>query len=72
MRHDVVDDDTLGDAPRPFHHGRDTEAALPVGVFLATKGRYGGIRPGVVMRTIIGGVHNNRIVGHPERVEMIQ
>src|SRR5271169_498422 len=45
-------------------------SAFPVGVLLRSEGRVGAIRPGVVLWAVVGGVHDDGVVGDTQRIEL--
>lgn len=58
--------------PRPADQAGHTESPLPVGVLLASKWGRAGVRPGVLVRPVVGGVENDGILGDPEVVHSLQ
>ena len=46
--------------------------AFPVRVLLAAERRRAGIRPGVVVRAVVGRVHDDRVIGDAEIVHQLQ
>ena len=60
------------DAGRPAHHRRDAVGALPVRVLLVAVRGHPGVGPGVHVRTVVGGVHDDRVLGDAELVEQIE
>jgi len=58
--------------PRPFHHGRHTVSALPVGVFLTAKRCHARIWPSVHVWTIVGRIHNDCVVTHTKVVQYFE
>ena len=72
MRHHVVKDRARGDLARPTNHGWHPEAALPVGVLLASEGRDCRVRPSVEVRSIVGAVKNDRVIRDAELIKLIQ
>ena len=69
---DPVEHLTRRDAPRPAHHGRHPVGPLPVGVLLVPEGRHAGVRPAVHVRSVVGRVHDDRVVGELVLVEVVQ
>ena len=51
------------DVPGPADHRRHPVGALPVGVLLVAERRHAGVRPAVHVRPVVGGVHDDRVVG---------
>ena len=60
------------DMTRPAHHGRYAVGAFPVGVLFAAERRHAGIGPGVHMRTIVGAVHDDGVVGDAQLVDLVE
>ena len=52
-------------------HGH-APAAFPVRVLLAAERRSRAVRPGVVLGTVVGRVHDDRVVGDPQLVELVE
>ena len=48
------------------------QAPLPVGVFVAAKRRVAAVGPSVVLRAVVGGVHDDGIVSNAQLVEFIE
>src|SRR5262249_42769383 len=69
---DFVRDGARLNTPRPADQAWYTERAFPVGVLLAAKRCRAGVRPGVLMWAVIGGVKHDRVVGHPEVIYRIK
>ena len=57
---------------RPAHESRHAPAAFPVGVLLGPERRDAGIRPAVVVDAVVGGVHDDGVVGDAQFVELVQ
>ena len=72
MREDVVADSARLDHTRPPDHAGHAPAALPVGVFLASKWRDPAVRPAKFLRSIVGGVHDDGIFGDPKIIEFLE
>ena len=60
------------DLARPAHETRHAPAALPVGVLVAAERRVTGVRPGVVLRSVVGGIHDDRVVGDAQLIELVE
>ncbi len=60
------------DLAGPPYEARHAPAAFPVGVLLAVERRVGAVRPGVVLGTVVGRVHDDRVVGDAELVELVE
>jgi hypothetical protein len=69
---DLVRDDTRRDLPRPAHHFRHAESALPVRVLLAPEGGHPGVGPGVHVRPVVGRVDDDRVLCDPELVQLVE
>ena len=72
MRDDAVQHRAGLDLARPAHEARHAPAAFPVGVLLAAERRVGAVRPGVVLRAVVGGVHDDGVVGDAQLVELVE
>ncbi len=73
----VVLDDVVGDAARldlsgPADQLRDAVGALPVGVLLAAERRGARVGPAVAVRSVVGGVDDDGVVGDAEFVEHVE
>ena len=60
------------DVAGPADHRRHAEGAFPVGVLLAAERRRRRVRPGELVRAVVGRVDDDRVVGDPEVVERLQ
>ena len=69
---DLVADLVLGDLARPADHRGHTPRAFPVGVLLTPERRHPGIRPGVHVRTVVGRVEHDGVVGDAQLVELVE
>jgi CBS domain-containing protein len=56
----------------PFDEAGHAEGAFPVRVLLAAEGRGAGVRPGVVVRAVVGGVLDDGVVGDAEFVDELE
>ena len=65
-------DDTGRDLLGPSNHQRHAEGAFPVGVLFAAKRRHPGVRPRVHVRTVIGRVHDERVVRNAQLIQQVQ
>ena len=72
VRHNAVVNRAGFDVARPFHHRGHPVGAFPVGVLLAAEGGHAGIRPGVHVRTVVGGVHDERVVRDAQIVQRLE
>jgi hypothetical protein len=66
---DLVRDDPGRDFAGPSDEKRDAEGALPVGVLLAAERRH---PTAVHMRAVVGRIHDERVVGDPQRIEVVE
>ena len=57
---------------RPADHGGHAESAFPVGVLLAAERRGRRVRPGELVRTVVGRVDDDGVVGDAKIVERLQ
>ncbi len=69
---DLVGDDARRDLPGPAHDQRHAEGALPVRVLLAPERGHRAVRPRVHVRPVVGGVHDDRVLGDPEPIEQVE
>ena len=60
------------DLARPAHEDRNPPAALPIGVLFAAERGDRGIGPAVVVGAVVGRVHDDRVVGDAQLVELGQ
>ena len=51
---------------------RNAPAAFPVGVFHHAERRVGAVRPGVVLGAVVGGIHDDGVVGDAEFIELVE
>ena len=72
VAHDLVGDRAGLDLPRPPHHGRHAVRSLPVRVLLVAEGGHARVGPAVPVRPVVGGVHDERVVGDAEVVEELE
>ena len=70
--HDAVQRHARLEMPGPAHESGHTVRTFPVRVLLAAKRCRAGIGPRVVVRTVVGRVHQDRVVRHTEFVEQLQ
>ena len=70
MADDTVQHRARLNLARPAHERGDPPAAFPIGVLFAAERRDAGVRPGIVVRAIVGRVKDDRIVGDAELVEL--
>ena len=72
MLDDLVRDAAGFDLPGPAHDHRDAKCAFPIGVLLAAERRHAAIRPRIAMRTVVGGVLHEGVLGNAELVEEVE
>ena len=72
VRDDAVEGLAGGEMAGPADEGRDAVGAFPVRVLLAAERRRAGIRPGIVVRAVVGRVQDDGVVGDAEVVEQLQ
>jgi hypothetical protein len=70
VREDTIEDRTSLDISRPAQERRHAPAAFPVDVFLRAERRVRAIRPGVVLGTVVCGIHDDGVVGDTQLVEL--
>ena len=73
----VVADDAVEDLPGrdvagPADHRRHAVGALPVRVLLVAERRHAGVGPRVHVRAVVGGVHDDRVLGEAVLVEEVE
>src|SRR5262245_61575818 len=57
---------------RPADHAWNAESAFPVGILLAAERGHRGIGPGIHMWSVVGAVHDERVIGEAELVEQVE
>src|SRR5215211_6792700 len=72
MADDAVQDRACIDLARPADEAWYAPSALPVGILLAPERRVCAIRPSVVLRSVVGRVHDNGVVGDSQFVELVE
>ena len=70
--HDVVEHRARLDLAGPAHEGGHAPTAFPVGVLLGAERGDAGVRPAVVVRTVVRRVHDDGVVGDAQLVELGQ
>ena len=60
------------DMARPADHRRHAERAFPIGILLAAERCRRGVRPGELIRTVVGRVDHDRIIGDLEIVQGLE
>ena len=76
-QHVEVGDDLVGDLARldlarPAEHRRNPVGAFPVRVLLAAERRHRSVRPAVHVRTVVGRVHDEGVVGDAEIIQRLE
>src|SRR5262249_57995877 len=72
VRNDAVEDRAGLDLTRPTHEARHPPTTLPVAVLLGAERGRGAVRPGVVLRTVVGGVHDDGVVSDAQLIELVE
>src|SRR4051795_3347012 len=72
MADDTIKERACLDLARPANEAWYTPSALPVGVLLAPEWRVCAVRPSVVLRSVVGRVHDNGIVGDSQFFELVE
>src|SRR5439155_24761878 len=72
MGNDAVQHRASLDLAGPAHERRNAPGALPVRVLAAAEQRVAAIGPCVVLGTIVGGVHDDGIVGDAQFVKLVE
>ena len=72
MRHDFIDNLPLFDLARPANHRRNAEATFPVCILLTPERRNRSVRPCVVVRAVICGIHHDGVVSDAQFIEVIE
>src|SRR5205085_768285 len=57
---------------RPADEAWHPPTAFPVGVLLGAEWCVGAVRPGVILGTVVGGVHDNGVIGNAQFVELVE
>src|ERR1700721_37035 len=55
---------------RPAQERRNAPAPFPVRVLLGAERRVGAIRPGVVLGAVVGGIHDDGVVGDAQLIKL--
>src|SRR3974390_2277027 len=71
VRHDVVIDGAGLDDTWPADQARHAETAFPRGSLLAEERSGTTVGPGHFFSPVVGAVHNNRVIGQAEIVELL-
>ena len=76
-QHVLVADDAVQHRARldlagPAHEARNAPSAFPVRVLLAAERRVGAIGPGVVLGAVVGGIHDDGVVGDAQFIELVE
>ena len=72
MSDNAIERDTCWEVTGPTYECRYAKRALPIGVFLATKRHRSGIGPGIVVRSVVSGVHHYGVVSDAELIQQIE
>src|SRR4051794_39842976 len=72
MADDAVQDRACLDLARPANEAWYAPSTLPVGVLLAPERRVCAVRPSVVLRSVVGRVHDNGVVGDSQFFELVE
>ena len=72
VTHDLVRHRARLDLAGPADHAGHAVSAFPVRVLLVAERRHGPIRPGVHVRTVVGAVHDERVVGDAGVVDRLE
>src|SRR5215212_6378222 len=72
MADDTIQDRACLDLARPADEAWYAPSTLPVGVLLAPERRVCAVRPRVVLRSVIGRVHDNGVVGDSQLFELVE
>src|SRR5450755_1260333 len=72
MLDDAVGDGSCRNLARPAREHRHAERAFPVRILLAAKRRHAAIGPRVAMRSVVGRVHDERVLGDAQLIEIIE
>ena len=60
------------DLAGPAHETRNAPRAFPVCVLLAAEWCVGAIGPSVVLRPVVGGIHDDGVIGNAQLIDLIQ
>src|SRR6185436_16736541 len=72
VRTDAVQGDAGLDLVRPAHETRHAPAAFPTRVLLTAERSVSSVGPGVVLWTVVGGIHDDGVVGDAQVVELLE
>src|SRR5271155_2885962 len=72
MAHDAVQDSASLDLAGPAQETRNTPGAFPVGVLLGAERRVGSVGPSVVLGAIVGGIHDDGVIGNAQLIELVE
>ncbi len=72
MRHDAVQHRAGLYLARPADEARHAPATFPVRILLASERAVGAVRPGVVLGAVVGGVHDDGVVGDAQLIELVE
>src|SRR3954447_22312982 len=72
MADDTIQDRACLDLARPANEAWYAPSTLPIGVLLASERRVRAVRPRVVLRPVVGRVHDNGVVGDSQFFELVE
>src|SRR4051795_1502164 len=72
MADDTIKERACLDLARPAKEAWHAPSTLPVGVLLAPERRVCAVRPSVVLRPVVGRVHDNGVVGDSQFFELVE
>ena len=72
VTHQLVSHSARFDRARPANEARHTEGAFPVSILLGAKRRHRAVRPGIHVRTVVGAVDDDRVVGDAHVIECLE
>src|SRR3954451_2916585 len=72
MADNAIQDRAGLDLARPAKEAWHAPSTLPIGVLLAPERRVCAVRPSVVLRSVVGRVHDNGVVGDSQFVELVE
>src|SRR3954453_8825148 len=72
MADDTIQDRACLDLAGPADEAWYAPSTLPVGVLLAPERRVCAVRPSVVLRSVVGRIHDNGVVGDSQFFELVE
>ena len=69
---DAVQHRARRDLARPAEERRHAPCAFPVGVLLTAERRIRAIRPGVILRAIVSGIHDDGVIGDAQLIDLVE